>query len=67
MMDTIGWICFGIAVNALIGAGVLAAVDRQGHLFEWYKSAPCSLLKGLVLELWFVVLAVYYWPTRPKP
>ncbi len=46
-------------LNAIIGAVVLAFVDKDERLYEWYHSAPSDFWKVAVLELWFIVLFVW--------
>ena len=65
---TVVWVLVGIIANMAIGAGVYAALDRDGDLFRWYKECPPSIAwfaQPLVLTLW-PVGAVLYW-TRRNP
>ena len=43
----------------LLGAAVLASIDKDGELLEWAEAAPSSWLSGLVVVLWPVVVCAY--------
>ena len=43
----------------LLGAAVLASIDKDGELLEWTEAAPSSWLSGLVVVLWPVVVCAY--------
>ena len=61
-MDIVLLILAGFLGNAVLGAIVLAAIDRDGRLFAWYRSAPSDVLKVIVLEFWFVVAFLFLKP-----
>ena len=59
-----------VFLNGILGSIVLSSIDfwakRGNELFEWYKSAPSEFFKFLVVELWFVVVFVYFYPRESK-
>ena len=52
-----------IIVNALVGAGVLAALDTKDQVFySWIKEDPAAgLFAFFVLELWPIMAAYIIW------
>lgn len=56
------WPLVAMAGNHLLGATVMAAIDRDDRWLTWYKSCPdpTGFLQELVLQLW-PVFAIICW------
>lgn len=62
-MSPVGIVSLGlitVAGNQLLGCLVLAFIDRDGQLLKWVRQAPHWVLKGAVVQLWPVVLWMYF-------
>ncbi len=65
MSDLIIIVFAAIAVNAVIGAVVWAAIDDENKsLLAWYRSCPSPFLQPLVLMAWPVGL-FFWWRVKP--
>ena len=64
-MDILLWSLGGILVNAIVGAGICAALDTKDQVFyQWYKQDPTGgLFSFLVIEFW-PVMAFFMWRYR---
>jgi hypothetical protein len=66
---TVVWILVGIMANMVVGAGVYAALDRDGDLFRWYKECPARIAwfaQPLFLTFWPIGAAIH-WMRRNPP
>lgn len=56
------WPLVALGVNYLVGAYVMASIDRDGRKLAWFKSCPdpTGVVQFLFLELWPIPLWLWW-------
>lgn len=60
MMETLIYLVVLIAVNQLVACIVLSGIDKHGDLLRWMKAAPHSILEIVAMQLWPIVMIMYF-------
>jgi hypothetical protein len=66
IIDIILWVLIILLLNLFLGMIVLSAVDKDERLLHWVRLAPYNFLNVLVIELWPLMLVLYFKEFRDK-
>lgn len=65
-MKILIWILAILSANLLLGILVLCFIDRRDALLNWLDKAPLPSWRLIALELWPVILIMFYRDRKKK-